>query len=894
MQPLHAEKRLRLPRIALLILCSSVLAGLPSAQGQRTLDDEDLEALGAGLKAYVEARTAALGVDEARASVGRALAALESRAAGRDPLAHAADLGRGFELSRGLGKRKLKKGKVVEEVHEGGSFGRGLEYAYRVPRSYQPSEKRYALVVAIPDEGETPADHIRSSWSEAPFQEWVLVVCPRMPEERAEWDQVMVAGRPGGLCHVLSALRIAEERFAVDHDRIYVVGHGKGVPAAVAAGNYSPQRFAGIVGRRGDAGELAPDNFDNLPTFFIGGGSNARAFQEKAGSEASRIEPEASADELWRWMLDHPRVAGPEKVRLVVGKPFPTRAYWLRVAPSAPDAGATAEIDREANRLTIRGHGISHATLYLNDALVDLSRPVEVVCNENEVTVELRRHLSTVLDLYVDGTSDPANVYVCEARFDMATGALVGGASGVAEDPEFDEKLAAAGDDPVRLWELSQWCLEYGRPVLARGVLSRLLRSDPDHARAREALGHRSGAGRWFASEASYRRFQASQEGTAARARGYVKHKDLWLHKEDRVRAGKGLVKDPDTGLWLSVADRKKLAGGWVMQDLEWIPPGEVGHVDRGLWKVDGEWVGQARADRHHAKIEHMWHIPSSQVLLNTTCDRAVALRAVAVMESAVGECRRVFGAEPVLPLQVTLLRDEEQYDRFSFGDPDGRRLASHAGRANLVHSAFYAESLFPFEGGKRRFAGQGVGYWDTLAPHGDFFGANAARLALGLSFAEALDPSKKAVRAALARGPGAGFHDAYQAEKRIPAWLRFGAAVYAERFYRDTSVPPDGDEWWVRTWSIENLKNKGELRALKEIFAFELNPEDRSDAQKLQIEAGLVVAFLVDGDCGPVKAAHGRLKAQLAGGRLSAKTIQDLEAAISDNAPALRAFAGL
>ena len=42
------------------------------------------------------------------------------------------------------------------------------------------------------------------------------------------------------------------------------------------------------------------------------------------------------------------------------------------------------------------------------------------------------------------------------------------------------------------------------------------------------------------------------------------------------------------------------------------------------------------------------------------------------------------------------------------------------------------------------------------------------------------------------------------------------------------------------------------------------------------------------------MKAAHGRLKAQLAGGRLSAKTIQDLEAAISDNAPALRAFAGL
>ena len=188
MQPMHATARLRFCRIAVLALCLSVLAELPSAQGQRKFDDEDLEALGAGLKAYVDARASALGVDEARAQVVQALGALEPKAGGRDPLVYAADFGRALELAQGLTKRKLKKGKVVEEVHEGGSFGRGLEYAYRVPKAYKPSEKRYALVVAIPDEGEKPADHIRSSWSEGPFKDQVIVVCPRMPKERAEWD----------------------------------------------------------------------------------------------------------------------------------------------------------------------------------------------------------------------------------------------------------------------------------------------------------------------------------------------------------------------------------------------------------------------------------------------------------------------------------------------------------------------------------------------------------------------------------------------------------------------------------------------------------------------------------------------------------------------------------
>ena len=56
MQPMHAPARVRSTRIAVLALCLSVLAGLPSAQGQRKFDDEDLEALGAGLKAYADAR----------------------------------------------------------------------------------------------------------------------------------------------------------------------------------------------------------------------------------------------------------------------------------------------------------------------------------------------------------------------------------------------------------------------------------------------------------------------------------------------------------------------------------------------------------------------------------------------------------------------------------------------------------------------------------------------------------------------------------------------------------------------------------------------------------------------------------------------------------------------
>ena len=81
---------------------------------------------------------------------------------------------------------------------------------------------------------------------------------------------------------MLTSLRVAAERFAVDEDRVFVAGTGKGVPAAVAAGHTSPQRFAGVIGWAGDAGELGPENFLNLPTLFAGGAAKARAFRDKA------------------------------------------------------------------------------------------------------------------------------------------------------------------------------------------------------------------------------------------------------------------------------------------------------------------------------------------------------------------------------------------------------------------------------------------------------------------------------------------------------------------------------------------------------------------------------------------------------------------------------------
>jgi hypothetical protein len=212
----------------------------------------------------------------------------------------------------------------------------------------------------------------------------------------------------------------------------------------------------------------------------------------------------------------------------------------------------------------------------------------------------------------------------------------------------------------------------------------------------------------------------------------------------------------------------------------------------------------------------------------------------------------------------------------------------------HVIHRAYLAESWFEPVDGDYEYRGMGVCYWDTFAPYGDRYGVHAARMAVGLSFVDALDPSPKAVRGARKNGPSPEYYADFVAEKTLPDWLRYGGAVYAERYYEDTTVGPDGDRWWTRKWSLENLVQKGGLRPLEEIFAFPADPDDRDDSLRLYIECGLLVAFMVDGGCAPVEEVHAKLQRTLARGRLHARTLRDLEQALIEHESELRAFAGL
>lgn len=391
------------------------LASAQPASQEPYLKDSDLAKVGKALTEYFEAYEARKKILEAEADFAEALekAAKGLRKAPIDDLlASPADMGRALWLSANYAKQRIKKGKMEDHTFKGGFFSdTALEYSLWVPSKYDAKKASYPLIIAIPDVDETPSQHLIERWESGDIRDAALLVAPKMPEDKSLWTD-----NPG-IAAVLVTMREVSTKAAVDFDRIYLAGRGAGVAAAVAIADKFPHRFAGVIGRTGDAGPTAPNNFSNLPTMFAGGGGEATAF-EKAGAELGwdncTVSAAAQEGEIWNWIQDHPRSGYPSEVTLYPGSPFPNRAYWLEIAPGSggADSKVSAKIDTDANTVTIEAEGLSQVELYLSDALLDLSKPIKIIANGAEISESVPRSKKQFLSMAYNRSVDPGGIYV--------------------------------------------------------------------------------------------------------------------------------------------------------------------------------------------------------------------------------------------------------------------------------------------------------------------------------------------------------------------------------------------------------------------------------------------------------------------------------------------------
>jgi hypothetical protein len=410
-----------------LIALSLLAAATPFAQEQMRPADHD--SLGKAIAEYIEARNKNQGIDKAQEAIAAELEKVKKRLkTTRDPLAMSADLGKALWSSSSYATaRGVKKGKVattaIPAPYADEDSKKTIEYAISAPARYDP-KRAYPLLLCVPERGQKPQDHLGDQWTLAAIKENAILVAAPMPEDPALWSEGGGPEAPGGIAHLLTVFGAVARTYAIDFDRIYLCGRGEGVAAAVTIASRFPDRFAGVIGRSGDVGETGADNFRNLPTFFAGAGAGATAFQGKidaAGYGNCTVKPDGSEEDIWAWIEKNPRVSNPAEVVLVPGSPFPIRAYWLEVPALDTQGGAriTGKIDRATNTVTVDAEGIASTTLYFNDQLVDLDKPVKVVCNGSENVALIPRNLPLTLQLMYQSRSDPGKVYTANKTFDV-------------------------------------------------------------------------------------------------------------------------------------------------------------------------------------------------------------------------------------------------------------------------------------------------------------------------------------------------------------------------------------------------------------------------------------------------------------------------------------------
>jgi len=450
---------------------------------------------------------------------------------------------------------------------------------------------------------------------------------------------------------------------------------------------------------------------------------------------------------------------------------------------------------------------------------------------------------------------------------------------------EYEKMREEAEGDAEKLWKLYDWCDAYGLSREGRSVLRAIVKLD-DSKKAHELLGEIFFDGKWFANERKVEDYKRKKLEEEAEAAGKVVYKGELVDAEDLPYLERGMVKT-ESGEWMRAEDYERQQQGWLRQDLEWVPPDEAENMEKGLYKCGDAWLSLDEANKYHSELGQWWRIPSDHFVVYSTCTREIAESAIWEAERIYSELVRIFGRAPDKQVMTLVLRSPEQYNQFATGSQT--EPIEFSGFSSL-HGAFFAE-IWP-EPYYNGFTGAGVAYWDTSNDAGYAFGRTFVRHAAGQSFIEALDPSPKAV-AGMASGSASA--EEFWNEKQLPKWFRYGGAVYVERYFVDSSNPEEqgGPLAW-RNWSITNIARAGGLDPLERVFDFELSLDDLPNSAKLMNEAGLLVAFVVDGGCKPVVAKHLALKDALKKGEGVEKASEALEKEILKNESELRKFAGL
>ncbi len=280
----------------------------------------------------------------------------------------------------------------------------------------------------------------RAAWKRGIF------VCPSVLHKKyAEWGRNPVEEH-----YVKELLKAAKRTWDVDTNRIYIGGHSMGGYGAWHIGGHQADVFAGVISAAGgiltgrSIGESwgwgVLGNLRHTPVAFLHGTKDepspvwsdqesnrilGELEKEHPGQYRHRyvetvngghMPPGDALKQSVAWILGHERNPDPKELTWEPTRSFVKHFYWLRVENPAMFQRIEARI--EGNTITVVTTRVAGGfSLLLNDRLVDLDRPVEVLVNGQEAfRGHLHPRVSAVLES-IDDKLDDRLIYTTRIDF---------------------------------------------------------------------------------------------------------------------------------------------------------------------------------------------------------------------------------------------------------------------------------------------------------------------------------------------------------------------------------------------------------------------------------------------------------------------------------------------
>lgn len=301
-----------------------------------------------------------------------------------------------------------------------------------IPQSYEPTHD-YALVVCLHGAGFTGEAYL-DRWKSRLGEHYILA-CPTYPA--GAW----FTRRAEDL--VLATVQVVRQRYRIDPDRIFLSGMSNGGIGAWLIGMHHAPLFAGLAPMASGIDDVLFPFLENLrttPVYIIHGSQDQVMpveLSRKLAGELKNLDypfiyrehdrthamagghffPREELPDLVKWFDNQRRMPVPKTVTVVRDASHLLPFGWVRIDATDQIASFSEDlVDKRddsirkrtyarltaqvtgPNRIDVRTDRVRQYTLYLNDDLVDLSKPV-VITIDGQPSFEglLTPHVETLL-----------------------------------------------------------------------------------------------------------------------------------------------------------------------------------------------------------------------------------------------------------------------------------------------------------------------------------------------------------------------------------------------------------------------------------------------------------------------------------------------------------------